>query len=90
MQIFEAQTVLQLRTRSGECRNSILSICQRHPHVACLIAGVGNWDYKLLLSAASLPDLLRVDREITEELAKVTLKQSLYIRERIINKVSGL
>lgn len=90
MQIFEAQTVLQLRARSHESRETILSLCQRHPHVESLLCGMGNWDYKLLLSGDSLPEILRVDKEITEELAKLVLKQSLYIRETVIDRGSGL
>lgn len=90
MKIFQGQIVIQLRVRTHDIESFILSTCSRHPYVECLIAGVGNWDYKVLLGAESLPDLLKVEEEITQALAKHVLKQSIYLRERVLSNRVGL
>lgn len=90
MKMFQAQIVLHLRSRASEIEEQIASICSHNPHVECLIAGVGNWDYKLLIDAESLPSLLEVEEDLLRALGKCVLKHSLYIRDKIFCARPGL
>jgi len=90
MQMFQAQLVVHLRTRTRDIDNSIVSICTNNPHVECIISGVGNWDYKMLIDAESLPRLLEVEEELLTAIGKPVLKHSLFIRDKVFSIRTGL
>ncbi len=90
MKMFQAQLVAQLRTRSHDIDNLIVSICANNPHVECLISGVGNWDYKMLIVAESLPRLLEVEEELLTTIGKFVLKHALFIRDQVFSVRTGL
>jgi DNA-binding Lrp family transcriptional regulator len=90
MKMIQAQLMLTLRSRGSAIENDIASLCAHNPHVECLIAGVGNWDYKLVIDAESLPALLEVEEELVQTLGKSILKHSLYIRDKIFCARAGL
>ena len=90
MKMFQAQLVVHLRTRTRDIDNSIVSICTNNPHVECIISGVGNWDYKMLIDAESLPRLLEVEEELLTAIGKPVLKHSLFIRDKVFSIRTGL
>lgn len=90
MKMFQAQIVLHLKSRAREVEERVSAICSTNPHVECLIAGAGNWDYKILFDAESLPRLLEIEELLLQSLGKAVLRHSLYIRDRILSNRSGL
>jgi DNA-binding Lrp family transcriptional regulator len=90
MKMIQAQLMIHLRSRASEIENEIASICANNPHVECLIAGVGNWDYKLLIDAESLPALLEVEEQLVQTLGRSILKHCLYIRDKVFCARAGL
>ena len=90
LNLFQAQLVIQLRSRTREIEDGIVSICAKNPNVEGLISGVGNWDFKILIAAESLRELLEVEEALVMALGKRVFKHSMYIREKVIVKRSGV
>lgn len=88
--MLQAQIVMNLRSRASHIQTEVASICANNPHVECLIAGAGNWDYKVLIDAESLPALLEVEEHLVQTLGRSILKHSLYIRDTIFCARAGL
>jgi hypothetical protein len=77
--------VVHLRTRTGDIDISIESVCTNNPHVEYVISGLGNWDYKLLIAAKSLPRLLVVEEELLQAIGKPVLQHFLCIRDKVFS-----
>jgi hypothetical protein len=90
MKMVQAQLVVNVRSRARATEERVFSLCSTNPHVECLISGAGNWDYKILIGAESLPQLLQVEEELLQALGKAVASHSLYIREQILSTRSGL
>jgi DNA-binding Lrp family transcriptional regulator len=80
----QAQIVLNLKAHGPGVTARVVQICEELQHVEGLISGVGNWDFKVIISAGSFQQILAVERTILSALARDVSKSALYLRERVI------
>jgi DNA-binding Lrp family transcriptional regulator len=86
----QAQLVVQLKSRSAQAMQNVISTCLQNPNVEVLIHGIGNWDYKICIAAESIQELVHVESGVVQAIGRNLLKHSMYLRNEILSTRSGL
>jgi DNA-binding Lrp family transcriptional regulator len=84
------QVVLLMRTRSSASDDLLLQLCEHNPHVECVIAGVGNWDFKVILLAESMRELMDAQERFLSQISRIVASSSTYVRDSILWVGPGL
>lgn len=88
--IVQGQLVLLLKSRCAAAERIILSVCNENPHIDCLVSGLGQWDYKVVIVAESVPMLLKVEDAVIQGIEKHLLRHMMFIRDEVLSVRSGL
>ncbi len=88
--LIQAQLVLQLKARSVAAQQTVLSACNQNPYVDFLVAGIGQWDYKIVIIAESIPTLLKAESAIIQACDKHLLRHMVFIRDEVLSVRTGL
>jgi Lrp/AsnC family transcriptional regulator for asnA, asnC and gidA len=86
----QLQMVLRMRTRSRASDDLLLQLCEHNPHVEYVIAGVGNWDYKVNIQAESMRDLMDIQQRFLSQISRIVASSSTYVRDSILWVGPGL
>lgn len=86
----QAQLVLNLKAHGPDVQARVIQICEGLPNVEGLLSGIGNWDYKVVISAESFQHLLAIERTILNALARDVSRSALYLRERVVKGRAGI
>jgi len=88
--IARAQLEVTLTARTKENEKRLVAFCHEDPHVFVLLAGVGHWDYKIVLYGNSLSEIYSAEERFRRNFASILGSTSLYIRRKMIKNTSGL
>ncbi len=88
--LVQAQLVLHLKARTVAAQQAVLCACNQNPYVDFLVAGIGQWDYKIVIVAESLPRLLQVENAIIHACDKHLLRHMVFIRDEVLSVRTGL
>jgi DNA-binding Lrp family transcriptional regulator len=89
-EIARAQLEVTLTARTNENEERIVSFCNAEPHVFVLLAGVGHWDYKIVMYGNSLSEIYSAEERFRRTFASILSSTSLYIRRKMFKNTSGL
>ena len=85
----QAQLVFQLARRSKAARRELTLFCQQCPNVVALISCAGSWDFKMLIMAEQLGDILNVEERCRSHFKDTVADLSLLVRRELISISPG-